>query len=289
MGILRRILGVFVMIAGVIGLLISIVGLVGVWVARPIVTTYVGSTINTLNDSITTSKNVMGITGQALGATVDSLDALSAMLETTANTVNDTSPVVVEIRTVMSDTLPTTFEAATSSLKTAQDAATVLESTIKSLDTFRFLLSANPLLGNLVGQDGASYNPDKPLADSLGELAVNLEKLPETFVNLSGDLSTTDNNLTAIHGNLTTMSQSVGLISSSLEEYKNMVNQSQSSMDNLSTLLTNIKTDLAGIINGAMIVITLLLLWFLATQVVILSQGWELYQGTADRMEGKSE
>jgi hypothetical protein len=34
------------------------------------------------------------------------------------------------------------------------------------------------------------------------------------------------------------------------------------------------------------LVLSLFFLWLLAAQVVILSQGWELYQGTAGRMEG---
>jgi methyl-accepting chemotaxis protein len=144
-------------------------------------------------------------------------------------------------------------------------------------------------LSSFVGQAGVAYNPEKPLADSLGELATSLKGLPDTFVEMSVNLSTTDNNLAEIRGNLTTMSESVGLISSSLTEYQNMVIQSQSSMDNLSTMLTNVKNNLAKIIDAVVIIFTLLLLWFLATQVVILTQGWELYQGTADRMEGKSE
>jgi hypothetical protein len=207
------------------------------------------------------------------------------MLSTTAATVDDTTPVLNEINTIMSDTLPSTLEATTASLYTAQDAAQVLESTIKSLDAFRFLLSATPLLGNLVDQPGVSYNPEKPLADTLGELAANLEGLPDTFINMSVNLASADDNLGSIRENLTTMSDSVGLISSSLSEYEKMVIQSQSSMDNLTSILANIQSNLATILNGVAIVLTLLFLWLLAAQVVILSQGWELYQGTADRME----
>lgn len=289
MKILRRILGVFVMLAGILGLLLSVAGLVGVWVMKPTVTAYASTTIDTLNASVTTSQNVMKVTGEALGATVDSLDALSTMLRTTATTVDETAPVLNDITVIMSDTLPSTLQAATTSLSTAQEAATVLESTIKSLDSFRFLLSANPLLGNLVGQTGAVYNPQVPLADSLGELAKSLEGLPATFVEMSVKLSTSDDNLGSIRGNLTTMSDSVGLISSSLGEYERMVVQSQSSMDNVTSMLTSLQSNLAKILNGVAIVLTLLLLWFLATQVVILSQGWELYQGTADRMESNTD
>jgi hypothetical protein len=131
----------------------------------------------------------MKVTGEALGATGDSLDALSTMLRTTATTVDETAPVLNDITVIMSDTLPSTLQTAMSSLSTAQEAATVLESTIKSLDSFRILLSANPLLGNLVDQSGAVYNPEVPLADSLGELAKSLEGLPETFVEMSVNLN----------------------------------------------------------------------------------------------------
>jgi hypothetical protein len=227
----------------------------------------------------------METTRQALGATIDSVDALSAMLGTTAATVEDTKPVLDEFDTIMSTTLPSTLKAATDSLYTAQEAARVLESAIQSLDTFRFLLSATPLVGDMVPQSGGSYNPEKPLADSLGELASSLEGLPDTFAGMSANLSATDDKLVAIQDNLITMSDSVGLISSSLSEYEKMITQSKSSMDNLTSILTNIRNNLATILNGVAIVLSLFFIWLLAAQIVILSQGWELYQGTADRME----
>ena len=289
MNIMRRILGVFVMIAGILGLVLSLAGLIMVWVAKPTVAVYANTTIGTLNESIITSQSVIEITAQALGATIDSVDALSTMLSTTAATVEDTKPVIDEINIIMAVTLPSTLEATTDSLYTAQEAAQVLESTIESLDAFRFLLSATPLVGDFLEQPGESYNPEKPLADSLGEVASNLEGLPDTFVEMSVNLSATDDNLETIQDNLITMSDSVGLISSSLSEYERMIIQSKSSMDDLTSILTNIQSNLPTILNGVVIVLTLFFIWLLAAQVVILSQGWELYQGTADRMESEDE
>ena len=92
------------------------------------------------------------------------------------------------------------------------------------------MLSDVPLVGDFIGQPGQSYNPDKLLADSLGELAVNLESLPDTFAEMSTSLNATDDNLASIQENLNTMSDSVALISTSLGEYERMVVQSQSSM-----------------------------------------------------------
>jgi hypothetical protein len=289
MNVMRRILGVLVMIAGILGLVLSLAGLVIVWVAKPTVAVYANTTIDTLNESVITSQSVMEITGQALGATIDSVDALSTMLSTTAATVEDTKPVLDEIDIITAVTLPSTLEATTDSLYTAQEAAQVLESTIQSLDAFRFLLSAAPLVGDFVEQPGESYNPEKTLADSLGELASNLEGLPDTFVEMSVNLSAIDDNLETIQGNLITMSDSVGLISSSLSEYERMIIQSKSSMDDLTSILTDIQNNLPTILNGVVIVLSLFFIWLLAAQVVILSQGWELYQGTADRMESEDE
>ena len=59
MKITRRILGIFVMVAGIIGLLLSLTGLVGVWLARTTVLGYANTTIMTLQKSLTTSQDVL--------------------------------------------------------------------------------------------------------------------------------------------------------------------------------------------------------------------------------------
>jgi len=289
MSFLRRLLGVLVMIAGILGLAISIAGLVGVWLVKPTLEIYAASTITTLDSSIGTSKQVMVTTAEALGATIDSVDALSAMLSTTAISVEETQPVIDEVNLIMGETLPSTLSSATDSLKTAQEAAVVLDSAIKSLDSFRFVLSAVPLMGSFVETPTEAYNPEVPLADSLGALANDLQGLPDTFTEMSTNLDKADDNLVVIKSNLETMSESVGLISISLSEYETMVIQSQSSMDNLSALLANIQNNLPAILNIAAVVVSAFFVWLLIAQVVIFTQGWELFQGTADRMEGDSD
>jgi flagellin-like hook-associated protein FlgL len=275
-----------VMLAGVLGLVLSLAGLVAIWVYKPMIADSANQTIVTLNSTVTTSQKTMQITGQALGATIDSVDALSTMLSTTAISVEDTQPVLDQFNIFLGDVLPSTLESATSSLETAQQAAVVLDSAITSLDTFRAVLSGVPLIGGLIDQPTQAYNPEVPLAKSLGELAANLEALPELFTGISEDMDKADDNLVTIKSNLTTMSDSVGLISESLSEYEVMITQSESSMDDVKLMLVNIQDNLTNILNGAAIVLSLFFFWLLAAQIVIFSQGWELYQGTTDRMEG---
>jgi chromosome segregation ATPase len=288
MRIIRRILGVLVMIAGILGLTLSLTGGVMVWVSKPTVAGYASNTLETISESISTSQNVMVITNDALGATIDSADALSEMLGTTAASVEDIQPVLNEFNDIMAGALPATLQSTSESLQTASQAAQVLESTIQSLDAFRTVLSGAPLIGNFVEKPEAEYNPEKPLAETLAEMASNLEGLPETFIVMSDDLSTTDEKLLSIQTNLDTMSSSVGLISSSLGEYQTMISQSQSSMDDLESMVTNVQANLDSILNWGAIIISLFFLWLLAAQVVIFSQGWELYQGTVDHLESQA-
>ena len=286
MNILRRILGIFVMVAGIIGLALSLAGLVGVYMVRPVLTTTISTTINTLVDSIDTSQKAMVVTDQALGEAVTSVEALSEVLGATATSVKDTQPVITQVNGVMGKTLPATFDAANDSLLAAGEAAKSLESAIKSLDAFQTVIGNVPFISSFVPARSQPYNPEKPLADSLVELADSMQGMPDTFEDISASMDKADDNLALITSNLETMSQSVGLISKSLGEYQAMIGQSQTSMDNLKSMLTNTQNNLPRIINTASLVLGLFFLWLLAAQVVIFSQGLELFHGTATRMEG---
>jgi hypothetical protein len=74
MKILRRLLGILVMIAGILGLVLSLAGLVG-YGSSSLIASAIRSTISTLFQR-GRSLQAMDITNQALGATVD-IDALS--------------------------------------------------------------------------------------------------------------------------------------------------------------------------------------------------------------------
>ncbi len=65
MKVLRRILGVLVMITGILGLVLSLAGLVGVWMVKPTIEAFASNTIQTLNTILDTSQKVMTVTSQA--------------------------------------------------------------------------------------------------------------------------------------------------------------------------------------------------------------------------------
>lgn len=284
MQILRRLLGIFVMIAGIIGLLLSLTGLVGVVIAKPIITNTMNTTIDTLVSSVDTSQKTLEITFDALGATIDSIDSLSAMLDSTAITVRDTQPVITHVNDLMSKKLPETIGTATDSLDAAEKAAQSLESAIKSFEALQMVLGTSPLLRTIVPPASEPYNPEKSLADSLSDLSASIQDLPDTFIEMSSDLEKAEGNLNSVTDSMKLMSLNVSLISSSLSQYQIMIKESQSSTENLYAMLSNFRDDLPRITNITTTVLILFFLWLLAAQVVIFSQGFELFHGTAISM-----
>lgn len=286
MKFLRKFLGVTVMIAGILGILLSMTGMISIWVLKPTVQQGAETLINTLNISLETSIRVIGVTEDALGATIGSIDALQTMLEATASAVESTAPILTNINEFMAVKLPNTISAATDSLKAAQQGAEIIDGAIRSFDSFKTVLSGIPLIGGFIEPPQQTYNPERTLAQSLGDVAVNLSDLPGNFGEISANMDKADDNLVTIQDSLDTMATNVSQISASLGEYQKMMAESKSSMEATQDILQNIEENLDTILFAIGAVLTLFFLWLLIAQVVILTQGYELFQGTATKMEG---
>jgi hypothetical protein len=287
MNILRKTLGVTVMIAGILGVIIALAGIIGVWAAKPTVEEVAVKTVSTLKTSLDTSQQVMEVTKNALGGTIDSVNALQTMLTATAASVTDTQPLLEKINTILGETLPNTLTSAADSLVVAQQGAQVIDSAIRSFDTFKSFLGSVPLIGGFISGAPSEepYNPDRPLYESLGDVATNLQGLPATFTGMSESLNKADDNLVTIEESLSTMATSVGTISSSLEQYQTMIGQSQQSMKDLLVILGNVSENLSTYLTIAAVILTVFLAWLLIAQIVILTQGYELFKGTADKID----
>jgi Mg2+ and Co2+ transporter CorA len=285
MKVLRKILGVTVMIAGILGIILSMSGIITVWVLKPTIQQGAETVLSTLNVSLETSIRAVEVTRDALGATINSINALQTMLEATASAVKSTAPMLENINEFMADKLPSTINAATDSLKAAQQGAEIIDGAIRSFDSFKMVLSAIPLIGGFIEPPQESYNPERTLAQSLGDVAGNLSDLPDTISAISTNLDQADDNLVTIQDSLDTMAINVSQISVSLGEYQKMLAESQKSMQATQVILQNIQNNLNTILSAIAAALTLFFLWLLIAQVVILSQGYELFQGTANRME----
>lgn len=286
MKLLRKILGIIVMLAGILGLLLSLAGLGATWYYRPSMESAFNNILTTLSSSLDLSQEGLRVTEDALTAAVGSIDALQQTVKATAASLGSTQPVLEGITGFMGDQLPATLDAARSSLNAAQQGAQVVDNAIQSLNTFQSVISAIPIISAFMPAPPQTTTEEgTPLSEALGDVSESLAGLPDLSAELSVDLEAAAGSLTDVEDALNLMAENIGGITESLEGYLSMVQRSQASMKGLQSQLDLWQTNLPTLVNAIALIASLFLVWLLIAQIVIFTQGLELYQGTATRFE----
>jgi peptidoglycan hydrolase CwlO-like protein len=275
MTIIRRIIGVLLILAAIGGLIFSIVALSAIWNAQTAMTTGLQNTLDLLGQTLSTTSQGLVITRQSLQNSVELIGNLQATVETTAEAIGSTNPLVDEIARLMKDDLPTTIRAVQTSLRTAQQSAA-------AIDTVLGALRGIPLIGSSIG-----YNPEVPLADALGDVAESLESLPDSFLAMQDNLKNTQSNLQTFEADLTVMADSVGQIQSSVAQYDQVIGGYQASLDQVLAQIEALSANLPNIVRMLSIGLTAFLVWMAIAQLGLFTQGWELL--TESRKRGEQE
>jgi hypothetical protein len=276
MVIVRRIIGVLLILAAILGLVFSVGAMYVMWSAQGRVTTGLQTTIDLLSQTLETTANGLVVTQQALQSSVDLIGNLQSTVETSAKAINSTSPMLDDISVLMKEKLPNTVRATQASLETAQQSAATIDTVLRAL-------SGIPLIGPSIG-----YDPKVPLADALGQVAQNLETIPDTFISMTESLNNTQDNLQVFESDLTTMAASVGQIQSSVAQYDKVIGGYQASLEQLIARLDLISKNLPNIVRMASIGLTAFLLWMAIAQLGLITQGWELITESRPRKEEKA-
>lgn len=271
MTIIRRIVGLLLILAAVGGLLFSIGALVVIWRAEPNISTNMQNVVTLLSDTLETTSQGLVVTKDSLRASVDTIGNLQSVMETTASTIESTNPMVDDIAALMRDDLPNTIEATRQSLATAQESARVIDGLLGSL-------SSIPLIGSGIG-----YNPEVPLSEALGSVGDSLQGLPESFAGMEENLRNTQSNLETFEADMTVMAASVGQIETSVAQYELVVDGYATSIGQIQSQLTTLSVQIPQITRGLLWALTAFLIWMALVQLGLFTQGWELVTESAQR------
>ncbi len=264
MTIIRRIVGVLLILAAIGGLVFSIGGMVVIWNAQASITTSLQNTIDLLGQTLKTTSEGLVVTQVALQNSVDLIGNLQTTVETTAEAIGSTNPLVDEIARLMKDDLPETIRATQTSLLTAQQSAQAIDAVLRAL-------SGIPLIGPSIG-----YDPEVPLAEALGQVAESLDGLPDSFIGMQENLRDTQSNLQTFEADLSVMADSVGQIQSSVAQYDQVIGGYQSSLNQVLAQLEMLSANLPNIVRMVTIGLVAFLVWMTIAQLGLFTQGWEL-------------
>jgi methyl-accepting chemotaxis protein len=262
--IFRKLIGVLLLVAAVVGVVFSIASIVYIWRIEENVINSLQNSIDLISQTLDTTSQGLIVTRDALKISVQTISSLETTILTTAKTIESATPVVDQIGSIMESDLPKAIEAASTSLKSAQQSAKVIDSLLSTLGSL-------PLIGSSL-----NYNPEVPLSDSLGQVADSLNDLPASFSNLQENLDQASSNLETFEADLSVMAESVSGIESTISEFDNVIEGYQQSLLQIHTNLEAAKRNLPTYMHFLVLALTVFFVWMAIAQLGLLTQGWEL-------------
>ena len=137
------------------------------------------------------------------------------------------------------------------------------------MDGVLSVITAIPLISS------ERYNPDKSLSASLGEVATNIEGLPEQFVDMAAKLTTTSDSLVDVEAGMTTMATDIEAIATSLEGYNEVMEQYKVTVSTVMKEIDKINDGSEQIVTVLVWAVTIFLAWMAIAQIGLLTQGIE--------------
>lgn len=272
----RRLLGLAVMVMALIGLLGSVVALAAV--AR------IGAqTVATAQGGLDEAAALLETTGQTLTLVDDVLGEAAGALAETETTLNDVGQSIDNseglfdsVDDMLTEDLPTILESTRTSLESAETSADVIDQVLTGMNV-------------ISGLTGVRYEPEEPLADSLGAVADSLAPLPETLAQTAVDLDTSRQDLNTVESDLTAVALNLADAQTSLEEAQTLLSDYQVAVERSTDRLRGFSAGLPALAQRAQWIAAFLLVWFALSQVGLLAQGWEMLRDDHSRFRGQLE
>jgi hypothetical protein len=260
---LRNLTGILLMIAATVGALLCLAGLVIVWVYRPAIAASATANVALMRGTLETTAAGLSIADQSLQRSIDSIGALQATVQTTADTIQASTPLINTMATLTSKDLPDTYVSTQAALLAAQESAKIIDQVLQTLNSLPFV---SPNL----------YNPPVPLNVALAQVSISMRNIPGSLATMQASLDAASQNLAAIQAGITLMATDISSIQTSLEDAKAVVEQYQVVVNSLLARAQNLERRLPAWINAGYILVPIFLLWAGIAQIGLFLQGRSL-------------
>ena len=264
--ILRRLVGILLVIAAAAGIIFSLIGLVEMWRYKPVVTKTVVNNLGLCDQALSTTQDVLTIVGQVVQTTTADVASLQATTKALALAIHGANPMLDALIGLTGRDLSEAVSATQTSLASAQSSALLIDNVLAALTSIPF----SPV---------AAYKPDVPLHTALAQVSNNLNTLIPSLDTINTSLANGKTNLGVVEDELTKISETTQGISSTLDS-------AQTVIDQYKTVTTQLKANVETAQRGAqtwMMAITWFLSfafgWLMIVQLGLGVQGMDMIRG----------
>lgn len=295
MKILRRIIGIILLLGALLGIALSVGGVIYGRQAIDLAGQGIDSSLLLAGDSLVAVENTLLLAKSSVADVNTSMVTVQKTATDVATTVNDTRPLLQTVNTVATQDVPTSIEAVQDAVPNIVEVAGVVDTTLTSLSNFSNSQSIPvpiPSLGfGLKPVEleipfsfdlGIDYEPTVPFDSAVEQVGSSLDGLPDRLRTLEKDLLVADANMALISADilnvsvdLGTINQRIAEISPLLDEYIRIVNQ-------VKDALGDVRTQIAAQLDTAKLVVLIIMIWIGLGNLAPLYLGLELVTGRRD-------
>jgi hypothetical protein len=203
------------------------------------------------------------LAGQSLEQAANTLEDSTTTLDTIQNTLRASGPLLNSIEVLIGENLPTTIEVTNQALISAQASAQAIDRVLRALDALSLIT-------------GVTYKPEKPLDESLAEIADGLSPLPDALRDSQADLASMVDRLEKVTPTLVDAQDEFGLLAETLRRMGDSISEESDALEAFADILSGAASQALGWMRGLAAVLALVIIWLGLGQAAIFYLGEQL-------------
>lgn len=277
---IKKVLGVVMLLIALIGLGISAFGIVTSRQLFEDIALRLDNTLGLTAESLDTVTDTLLLTKTTVSQVESSLETVGETAVELSETINNTQPLMDQITTVATEELPDSLVAVQESIPDIAVAAGAIDDTLRLLDSFEV---DRQIFGVPIRFDlGVDYQPDVALDVTVNQLGQSLEGVPDSLRGLEVNMSAVNQNLNNIGANVLTISEDLERINQSVGEVEPLIDDYIQLVEETDLLIQEAQVSIAQLLDAVILITTALFIWMGLNQIVPLYLAWTLLIETND-------
>jgi ABC-type transporter Mla subunit MlaD len=261
---LKRILGLVLIIVSIVSLIISAGGIVGLWTFKQNAVVAVNDAATLLTDTLVTTDKALIAAEQVLEGAQGSIATLLATTQSIASALRDGQPTLNSVNRLLTQDFPKTLDSVQTAINSASQTATAADDLLREIARI-------PLLD-------LNYQPDVPLSQSIAGIGRTLGELPDQLEKIGSGLLQLNGSLAVIATQIDGLGATIRQIDTSLRDLPSVLRDYQRQLARVLPTLQSIQAGADQFVTLFVAVLTFILLWIVAVQLIVLVIGWRWFK-----------
>ncbi len=277
---LRRILGVIMLMMGIGGILLAIGARIMLYQLLDNVVLEVDNGLQLTSQSLDNVEETLLLAKETVADVNLTMGTVQTMTNNLAQTINETRPLIAQSSVVATEQVPDSIEAVQEAIPALTEVAGTIDNTLTTLSKFKI---ERDILGFDFNYDlGIDYDPEVRFDDAVAGIGDSMDGLPESLRTLSIYLNIANENLDTMSTDILALSSDLGRLNEDIAQLDPILDEYIRLVIEVNDSLSSIRVQINEQVETAKNVATIAFIWLGLTQIIPLYLGYELVTGQRD-------